>query len=202
MSESSGPRTWAAYAIKPGTVGPAIPGSEVRLGDDGEVLYRGGNVFEGYLKDPEKTAEALVDGWLHTGDIGVLDDDGYLRIVDRKKELIITAGGKNISPANLEGALKMIPLVGQAAAIGDAQRFITAILVLDPEVAPGVGRRPRPGRPVAARAGRASRPWWPRCSGASTRSTSASPRSSRSSASGSWARSGCPAPTSSPRRPS
>ena len=136
MSETSGPGTWAVYRIKPGTVGPAIPGAEVRLGEDGEVLYRGGNVFQGYLKDPAKTAEALVDGWLHTGDIGVLDEDGYLSIVDRKKELIITAGGKNISPANLEGALKMIPLVGQAAAIGDARRYITAILVLDPELAP------------------------------------------------------------------
>jgi long-chain acyl-CoA synthetase len=136
MSESTGPMTFAAYAVKPGTVGPAIPGSEVRLGDDGEVLYRGGNVFQGYLKDPEKTAETVVDGWLHSGDIGELDEDGYLRIVDRKKELIITAGGKNISPANLESALKGIPLVGQAAAIGDGRRFISAILVLDPEVAP------------------------------------------------------------------
>jgi long-chain acyl-CoA synthetase len=136
MSESSGPMTWAAYRIKPGTVGPAIPGSELRLGDDGEVLYRGGNVFTGYLKDPAKTAETLVDGWLASGDIGILDDEGYLAIVDRKKELIITAGGKNISPANLEGALKMIPLVGQAAAIGDARRFVSAILVLDPDLAP------------------------------------------------------------------
>ena len=108
----------------------------MRLGDDGEVLFRGGNVFEGYLKDPEKTAETLQDGWLHSGDIGELDDDGYLRIVDRKKELIITAGGKNISPANLENALKTIPLVGQAATFGDGQRFIAAIVVLDPEVAP------------------------------------------------------------------
>ena len=136
MSESSGPMTWAAHAIKPGSVGPALPGSEVRLGDDGEVLFRGGNVFEGYLKDPEKTAETLQDGWLHSGDIGELDDDGYLRIVDRKKELIITAGGKNISPANLENAVKTIPLVGQAATFGDGQRFIAAIVVLDPEVAP------------------------------------------------------------------
>ena len=92
---------------------------EVRLADDGEVLCRGGNVFRGYLNDPERTAEALdADGWLHTGDIGELDDEGYLRIVDRKKELIITAGGKNVSPANLEAALKAQPLIGQACVIG------------------------------------------------------------------------------------
>jgi long-chain acyl-CoA synthetase len=93
-------------------------------------------VFQGYLDDPEKTAEALIDGWLHTGDIGDLDDDGYLKIKDRKKELIITAGGKNISPANLEAALKLIPLVGQACAIGDHRPFVSALVVLDPEVAP------------------------------------------------------------------
>ncbi|HET6662686.1 MAG TPA: AMP-dependent synthetase/ligase [Acidimicrobiales bacterium] len=136
MSESSGPMTWAPTRIKPGTVGPAIPGCEVALAEDGEVICRGGNVFLGYLDDEEKTAEALPDGWLHTGDIGVFDDEGYLHIVDRKKELIITAGGKNISPANLEAALKMIPLVAQACAIGDQRPFVSALVVLDPEVAP------------------------------------------------------------------
>jgi long-chain acyl-CoA synthetase len=136
MSESSGPMTWTPYKIKPGTVGPAIPGCEVTLAEDGEVICRGGNVFEGYLNDPEKTAEALQDGWLHTGDIGEVDEDGYFRIVDRKKELIITAGGKNISPANLEAALKTIPLVAQACAIGDQRPFVAALVVLDPEVAP------------------------------------------------------------------
>jgi long-chain acyl-CoA synthetase len=136
MSESSGPMTWTPLKIKPGTVGPAIPGCEVTLAEDGEVICRGGNVFLGYLDDEEKTAEALQDGWLHTGDIGVFDDDGYLRIVDRKKELIITAGGKNISPANLEAALKMIPIVAQACAIGDQRPFVSALVVLDPEVAP------------------------------------------------------------------
>ena len=136
MSESSGPMTWTPHRIKPGTVGPAIPGCEVALAPDGEVVCRGGNVFLGYLNDQAKTDEALVDGWLHTGDIGELDEDGYLRIVDRKKELIITAGGKNISPANLEAALKMIPLVGQACAIGDQRPFVAALVVLDAEVAP------------------------------------------------------------------
>jgi long-chain acyl-CoA synthetase len=141
MSESTGPMTWTPVRLKPGTVGPAIPGCDVRLADDGEIICRGGNVFDGYLNDPEKTAEALQDGWLHSGDIGVVDDDGYFRIVDRKKELIITAGGKNISPANLEAALKLIPLVGQACAIGDQRPFVSALVVLDPEVAPAWGRQ-------------------------------------------------------------
>jgi long-chain acyl-CoA synthetase len=133
MSESSGPMTWSPKANKPGFVGQAVPGCEIAIADDGEVICRGGNVFQGYLKQPDKTAETLIDGWLHSGDIGEMDDDGYVRIVDRKKELIITSGGKNISPANLEAALKMIPLVGQAAAIGDNRKFCSALLVLDPE---------------------------------------------------------------------
>ena len=137
MSENTGPMTFERYKVKAGTVGKAIPGTEVKIFPDGEVCCRGGHVFQGYLNDPEKTAETIDDeGWLHSGDIGEIDEDGYLRIVDRKKELIITAGGKNISPANLEGALKMIPLVGQACAIGDQRKFCSALLVLDPEVAP------------------------------------------------------------------
>jgi long-subunit acyl-CoA synthetase (AMP-forming) len=137
MSESSGPMTFDAVEVRVGTVGRAIPGCEVKLGEDGEVVCRGGNVFRGYLNDPVKTADALdADGWLHSGDIGEIDEDGYLRIVDRKKELIITAGGKNISPANLEAALKAFPLVGQACVIGDGRPFVSALLVLDSEVAP------------------------------------------------------------------
>lgn len=136
LSECSGPMTCSAQRPKVGSVGPAIPGCEVKLADDGEIICRGGNVFQGYLKNPEKTAEALDDeGWLHSGDIGTVDEDGYFRIVDRKKELIITAGGKNISPANLEAALKMIPLVGQACAIGDRRPFVSALVVLDPDAA-------------------------------------------------------------------
>ncbi len=136
MSENTGAMTFAPWKVKPGTVGPALPGAEVRLGDDGEVLCRGGLVFRGYLNDPDKTAEAIDEGgWLHSGDIGEFDEDGYLRIIDRKKELIITAGGKNISPANLEAALKTLPLVGQAAAIGDQRPFVAALVVLDPEAA-------------------------------------------------------------------
>jgi long-chain acyl-CoA synthetase len=142
MSESTGPMTWTATSIKPGTVGPAIPGCDVKLADDGEIICRGGNVFLGYLNDPEKSAETIdEDGWLHSGDIGQLDDDGYFKIVDRKKELIITAGGKNVSPANLEAALKTIPLIAQACAVGDNKPFIAALLVLDPEVAPAWARQ-------------------------------------------------------------
>ena len=137
MSESTGPMTWEPYRVKAGTVGVAFPGTEVFLAEDGEVCTRGGNVFLGYLDDPEKTADALdADGTLHSGDIGVIDDEGYLKIVDRKKELIITAGGKNISPANLEASLKLVPLVGQACAIGDQRPFVSALIVLDAEVAP------------------------------------------------------------------
>jgi long-chain acyl-CoA synthetase len=136
MSESSGPMTWEPYKVKAGTVGVAFPGVDVFLAEDGEVCCRGGNVFLGYLDDPEKTAEALdPDGTLHSGDIGEIDDDGFVRIIDRKKELIITAGGKNISPANLETALKTLPLVGQVCAIGDGRPFVSALVVLDPEVA-------------------------------------------------------------------
>lgn len=137
MSENTGPMTFERTRVKPGWAGRAVPGSEVKIFPDGEVCCRGGHVFVGYLKDPEKTAEALdEDGWLHSGDIGELDEDGYLRIIDRKKELIITAGGKNISPANLEAALKTVPLIGQAAAIGDNRPFVSALVVIDPEVAP------------------------------------------------------------------
>jgi long-chain acyl-CoA synthetase len=137
MSETSGPMTWASRRIKAGTVGPAIPGTEIRLAEDGEMLCRGGNIFRGYLDDPTNTAAALdAEGWLHTGDIAQVDEDGYYRIVDRKKELIITAGGKNVSPANLEAALKGIPLIGQACAVGDRRPFVAALVTLDPEVAP------------------------------------------------------------------
>lgn len=133
MSETTAVLSWAA-AAKPGYVGTAAVGVEMKIADDGEVLARGGNMFEGYLGLPEKTAEAIDDdGWVQTGDIGVIDDEGYLKIVDRKKELIITAGGKNISPANLEAALKMIPLVGQACAVGEKKPFVAALVVLDPD---------------------------------------------------------------------
>ncbi|MGH9289358.1 MAG: AMP-dependent synthetase/ligase [Acidimicrobiales bacterium] len=138
LSETTGPMTWDPEEVRVGTVGRAFPGVEVFLGDDGEVCCRGGNVFVGYLDDADKTADALEpDGTFHSGDIGEIDENGYVRIVDRKKELIITAGGKNVSPANLESALKTVVPIGQACAVGDGRRFVSALVVLDPEVAPG-----------------------------------------------------------------
>jgi long-subunit acyl-CoA synthetase (AMP-forming) len=124
--------------VRIGTVGPASPGVELKLGEDGEVLCRGEFMMAGYRNQPERTAEALdADGWLHTGDIGTLDADGYLKIVDRKKELIINAAGKNMSPANIEAALKTgSPLIGQACCIGDGRSYNTALIVLDADFAP------------------------------------------------------------------
>jgi long-subunit acyl-CoA synthetase (AMP-forming) len=121
--------------VKLGTVGPAIPGVEVRLANDGEVLARGDTVMAGYRNQPERTAETIdSDGWLHSGDIGSFDDDGFLRIIDRKKELIINAAGKNMSPANIEQHLKSAStLIGQAVAIGDRRPYNVALIVLDPD---------------------------------------------------------------------
>jgi len=124
--------------VKIGTVGPASPGVELKLADDGEVLCRGEFMMAGYRNQPEKTAESLdADGWLHTGDVGEIDDEGFLTIVDRKKELIINAAGKNMSPANIEAAVKSgSPLIGQACCIGDMRPYNTALIVLDADFAP------------------------------------------------------------------
>jgi long-subunit acyl-CoA synthetase (AMP-forming) len=121
--------------VKIGTVGIPASGVEVRLAGDGEVLLRGKNVMRGYRKDPDKTAEAIdTDGWLHTGDVGVFDEDGYLKIVDRKKEIIINAAGKNMSPTNIENAIAThTPLAGPLAVIGDGRRYNTALITLDPD---------------------------------------------------------------------
>ncbi len=129
--------------IRIGTVGPPSPGVEVKLADDGELLVRSEVVMAGYRNLPERTAEALdADGWLHTGDVATIDDDGYVRIVDRKKELIIDAGGKNMSPANIEAAVKgASPLIGQACVIGDGRPFVTALIVLDADYAPAWAAR-------------------------------------------------------------
>jgi long-chain acyl-CoA synthetase len=140
MSETTGYGTCnPPDKIKIGTVGPVSPGVEMKLADDGEVLIRGPVVTSGYRNQPDKTREALDDeGWLHTGDVGEFDDDGYLKIVDRKKELIINAGGKNMSPANIEAKVKAAsPLIGQAIAIGDGKPYNVALITLDPDVAPG-----------------------------------------------------------------
>jgi long-subunit acyl-CoA synthetase (AMP-forming) len=139
MSETCGGATVnPPDRIKIGTVGPPLPGVDIRLAEDGEVLIKGDLVMKGYRNLPDKTAEVLdADGWLSTGDIGELDEDGYLKIVDRKKELIINAAGKNMSPASIESHLKSAsPLIGQAVAIGDARSYNVALIVLDPEYAP------------------------------------------------------------------
>ena len=137
MSETTGAGTCnPRERIKIGTVGPPGPGIDVKLASDGEVLIKGPVVMKGYRNLPDKTKETFTDdGYLKTGDIGELDDDGYLRIVDRKKELIITAAGKNLSPANIEARLKQIPVVSQAIAIGDKRKYVSALLTLDPEAA-------------------------------------------------------------------
>jgi long-chain acyl-CoA synthetase len=124
--------------IKIGTVGPATPGCELKLAQDGELLIRGGLVMLGYRGLPDKTAETIdPEGWLHTGDIAQIDDDGYVKIVDRKKEIIINAAGKNMSPANIEATLKSSsPLIGNAVCIGDAKPYNTALIVLDADFAP------------------------------------------------------------------
>jgi long-chain acyl-CoA synthetase len=139
MSETCGAGTSNRPGeVKIGTVGPAHPGVELKIADDGELLVRGECVMTGYRNSPEKTAEALdANGWLHTGDIGRLDEDGFLTIVDRKKELIINAAGKNMSPANIEARIKTAsPLIGQAICIGDSRPYNTALIVLDADFAP------------------------------------------------------------------
>ena len=124
--------------IRIGTVGPVAPDVEIELAEDGEVLIRGPVVMRGYRNQPDRTSETIdEEGWLHTGDVGEFDEDGYLKIVDRKKELIISAGGKNMSPANIEAKVKASsPLIGQAIAIGDGRPYNVALITLDPDVAP------------------------------------------------------------------
>jgi long-chain acyl-CoA synthetase len=137
MSETCGVATCnPPERVKLGTVGPPVPGVEIKLADDGEVMVKAESVMPGYRNMPDKNAQAITeDRWLLTGDIGEIDEDGYLRIVDRKKELIINAAGKNMSPANIESKLKLMPLVDQAVAIGDSRKYVTALLTLDPDAA-------------------------------------------------------------------
>ena len=153
----------------------------MKIAEDGEVLLKGPNIFKGYYKNEEATSETLEDGWLHTGDLGRLDEDGFLYITGRKKDIIITAGGKNITPANLENGLKQNRWISQAVVVGDRRPYLVALITLDPEEAPalaeqlGLERRPRRDR--------GTRRCAPRCRRRSTRSTRTSGPSSRSSAS-------------------
>jgi long-chain acyl-CoA synthetase len=127
-----------------GTVGRAVDGTEIKLDEDGEILIRSDSIFAGYYKDPEATAEVLSDdGWFRTGDVGEIDADGFLRITDRKKDLIITAGGKNIAPQNLENALKASRFVSQAIVVGDRRPYVTALLTLDEAEVASSGRDPQ-----------------------------------------------------------
>jgi long-chain acyl-CoA synthetase len=126
-----------------GTVGRAVAGTEVRLDEDGEILVRSDTVFAGYFKDPEATAAAFTDdGWFRTGDVGEIDEEGFVKITDRKKDLIITAGGKNIAPQNLENALKASRFVSQALVVGDGRPYIVALVTLDPAEIGATGREP------------------------------------------------------------
>ena len=139
-------------AVRFGTVGKALPNVEIRIGDDDEILARGPNVMAGYYGRPDETAEALHDGWFHTGDIGSCDADGYLRITDRKKELILTSGGKKIAPQPIEAAMSEHALVAEAVLIGEGRHFPALLIVPD---FTALGLRlgmPRPGHEGAARA--------------------------------------------------
>ena len=160
MTETSTAATIATPDdFKFGTIGKPFPGVEVKIADDGEILVKGPNVFQGYYKNDEATRETIVDGWLHTGDIGEFDADGYLKITGRKKDIIITAGGKNITPANLEAEIKQHPMVSQCVVIGDRRPFLVAVSRSIPRRRPSSPRR------------RASTP--PRC----TRTSASAPRS-------------------------
>ncbi len=138
QSEDNGPTSFNLPGrTKFGTVGVPLPGVQVKLAPDGEILVKGPNVFLGYYKEPEATAEALIDGWLHSGDLGAFDQDGFLTITGRKKEIIITAGGKNIAPKNIEAAIKDSPLVSEAVVIGDRRKYLVALITLDDDAAQG-----------------------------------------------------------------
>ncbi|NYF96818.1 AMP-dependent synthetase/ligase [Janibacter cremeus] len=138
LTETSAPATVnIPEKVKIGTVGPPLPGVSIRLADDNEVLVKGVNVLRGYHDNEEATLEALKDGWFHTGDLGELDEDGYLKITGRKKEILVTAGGKNVAPAVLEDRLKAHPIISQCLVVGDGKPFIAALVTLDEEMLPG-----------------------------------------------------------------
>ena len=152
----SGLLAWDAWEPRPGTVGRVLPGLEVKLGNDDEILFRGRDgvqTFVGYWEDPARTAENLdAEGWIHTGDLGQIDGDGYLTIVGRKKEILVTAGGKNVAPVPMELALKADPLVLDACCIGDNRRFVSALVSIDHSVAAdrGLGSSPTTSKQIHA----------------------------------------------------
>ena len=134
QTEVTGPTSVSELGrLKFGTVGPPLTGTEVKIAEDGEILVKSPGVFKGYYKSPEATAETLKDGWLHSGDVGELDEDGYLKITDRKKDIMVTAGGKNITPQYIENQLKFSSYVNDAVIIGDNRKFITALIMIDEE---------------------------------------------------------------------
>jgi len=137
LTETTAPVTIGVpHKFKIGTVGPVLPGVSVKIADDGEVLVKGVNVFQGYWHNDKANKESFVNGWYRTGDIGSLDDDGYLTITGRKKEIIVTAGGKNVAPAVLEDPIRSNPLVGQCVVVGDNRPFVAALITLDSEMLP------------------------------------------------------------------
>ena len=144
LTETTAPATMnTPDLIKIGTVGTPLPGVAIRVAEDGEILIKGNNVFSAYRNNPTATCEALVDGWFHTGDVGQLDDEGFLKITGRKKELLITAGGKNVVPAFLEDRLRAHPLVSQCIVVGDQKPFIGALITLDAEMLPSWAKNNR-----------------------------------------------------------
>src|SRR5205085_7476940 len=135
LTESSGAVTVNVPGdLRVGTVGRPLPGTTIRVADDGEILVAGGQVMRGYWDDPDATAETVTeDGWLRTGDLGEIDDEGFLRITGRAKEILVTAGGKNVAPGLLEGRLRSHPLVGACLGVGDGRAYVAALVTLDRE---------------------------------------------------------------------
>ncbi|HEU4412684.1 MAG TPA: AMP-dependent synthetase/ligase [Polyangiaceae bacterium] len=143
QTEGSGAATFnlsPGGRAKLGTVGRAVPAVELKIADDGEILVRGPGVFAGYHRDPEATAQTVIDGWLHSGDVGEVDRDGYLRVTDRKKDILITSGGKNVTPVNIELKLQRIEGVGRAVVVGDSRKYLSALLTVDPDRGPSLAR--------------------------------------------------------------
>jgi long-chain acyl-CoA synthetase len=131
LTESCGGGTGPHHEIKPGSVGQPIRSVKLHLAEDGEILIKADSVFAGYYRDPESTQEILSNGWLHTGDVGQMDEDGHLYIVDRKKDIIITSGGKNISPSEIENRMKCSPYIKEAIVIGDGRKYLTALIQIE-----------------------------------------------------------------------